>query len=263
MPTVEDVQKILQDNRDRWLLGNRQGNDGNQGNTLEELLGVKENNLRSPDLGDIELKSQKVETGSFITLFHKEPKPSRSVPVLLKTLGWKHQKAGSDYPPDAMSFRSTTYANRFSDRGLSIALTSSRIELIFDPAKVNRSAKDVTGIYATYGDWLKDVETRVPHFSSVLPVYWDLDNLENECYKKLDSTIMVYFETKKVNKDKYFRIVEAYIHKGFSKNSLTQLFSEGDVVIDFDARTGKNHGTKLRVTKEKMNQLFELNRKIV
>ena len=29
----------------KWQDGTRHGNDGNQGNTLEDLLGVKENNI--------------------------------------------------------------------------------------------------------------------------------------------------------------------------------------------------------------------------
>jgi hypothetical protein len=263
MPTIDDVKNILTDNKDRWLLGSRQGNDGNQGNTIEELLGVAENNLRIPDLGGIELKSQKAETGSLVTLFHKEPNPRGSVPNLLKTLGWKHQKAGGDYKHDEMSFRSTTYANRFTDRGFSIALTKSRIEFIFDRTKVNRAAKDVTGIYSTYGDWLTDVDSRHPHYSTVLPVFWDRKDFEDNCYLKLDSTLMVYLETKRINKAEYFRIVEAYIYKGFCANALTRLFSEGGVVIDFDARTRHNHGTKLRVAKDKIGQLFDFNLRIL
>jgi len=46
---------------------------GGVGNTLENLLGVKENNLTVPDLGTFELKARRKETGSMITLFTKSP----------------------------------------------------------------------------------------------------------------------------------------------------------------------------------------------
>jgi hypothetical protein len=46
---------------------------GGVGNTLESLLGVKENNLTLPDLGAFELKARRKETGSMITLFTKSP----------------------------------------------------------------------------------------------------------------------------------------------------------------------------------------------
>ena len=41
-------------------VGPRIGNDGSAGNTLEDLLGVSENNLKLPDWGEIELKTKGV-----------------------------------------------------------------------------------------------------------------------------------------------------------------------------------------------------------
>jgi len=249
MITLEQVSKILHAHKDTWLLGTHQGNDGNQGNTLEGLLGVKENNLKLPDLGDIELKTQKAETGSFVTLFHKEPKPRASIPKLLKSLGWQHQEAGSSYPKDEMSFRSTTYAHRFSDRGFSIDLRNDKVQFIFDKSKVNVNAKDITGIFNTYGEWLANVEIRSPHYNSVLPVYWEREEFEKVCISKLDKTLMCSFETKKVNGKEMFRVIEAFIYNNFKRERLEELFNDGHVVIDFDARTRHNHGTKLRVKK--------------
>ena len=46
----------------------RKGNTG-VGYTLEELLGVKENNLQTPDLGEIEIKSHRKTASSPITMF--------------------------------------------------------------------------------------------------------------------------------------------------------------------------------------------------
>lgn len=262
MITLGQVSDILHANKDTWLLGTRQGNDGNQGNTLESLLGVKENNLKLPDLGEIELKTRKVETGSFVTLFHKEPKPRASIPKLLKSLGWRHQEAGLAYLKDEMSFRSTTYAHRFSDRGFTISLRSDRIEFVFEPSKVNVSVSDITGVFSTYGDWLADVERREPHYLKVLPVFWDRAEFENYCISKLNSTLMCDFETKKVKNREYFRVVEAFIYKNFHSEKLENLFNNGNVVIDFDARTRHNHGTKLRVKKDKLGDLFEISYKV-
>lgn len=263
MISLEKVSDILHANKDTWLVGTHQGNDGNQGNTLEGLLGVEENNLRLPDLGDIELKTQKLETGSFVTLFHKEPKPRASIPKLLKCLGWKHQEAGLSYPCDEMSFRSTTYAHRFSDRGFTIDLNKDKIEFIFDSSKVNCNAKDITGIFSSYGHWLQDVEKRKPHYTSVLPIYWERKDFEEYCLTKLNNTLMCGLETKRVNGIEHFKVVEAFIYKNFKSSKLDQLFNNGHVVIDFDARTGHNHGTKLRVKKDKLGDLFEYSRKVL
>jgi hypothetical protein len=48
-------------------------NDGAVGNTLESLLGIKENNLPIPNAQEWELKGQRKQTSSLITLKHIEP----------------------------------------------------------------------------------------------------------------------------------------------------------------------------------------------
>src|SRR4030067_1798857 len=48
---------------------------GGVGNTIETLLGVKENNLRTPDLGVIELKAKRISSSSMLTLSSKAPLP--------------------------------------------------------------------------------------------------------------------------------------------------------------------------------------------
>ncbi len=257
MITVDEVKSIFAANKDKWLKGTHQGNDGNQGNTLEGLLGVAENNLQLPDLGEFELKTQKNESDSYVTLFHKEPKPRASVPKLLKALGWKHQEAGAKYKLDEMSFRSTTFAHRYTDRGLTVQLTSDKIELIFDPNKINHLGKDITGIFSTYGDWLAALERRLQHYSTVLPVYWDRQDFDSICLTKLNNTLMCYCDTKVINGKEHFRITDAFIYQNFKKENLSKLFNDGAVAIDFDARTRHNHGTKLRVKKTSLVDLFE------
>ena len=224
---------------------------------------MAENNLQLPDLGTFELKSQKNESGSLITLFHKEPKPRASIPKLLKSLGWKHQEAGKDRRSDEMSFRSTTYAHRYSDRGFTIRLNNNHIEFVFDPSKVNKGARDLTGVYNNYGEWLADVEKRQPHYSQVLPVYWERADFESTCVSKLDNTIMCYVETQVIDKIEHFKILEVYVYKNFLSSKLPSLFQEGAVAIDFDARTKHNHGTKLRTNQKKLGDLFEISLRLL
>ena len=45
-----------------WIKSKRSANDGNIGNTLEDLLGIQENNLPIPNAAEWELKCQKVTT---------------------------------------------------------------------------------------------------------------------------------------------------------------------------------------------------------
>ena len=42
-----------------WILNRRPGNAGGVGNTLEDLLGIRENNLPIPNADEWELKAQR------------------------------------------------------------------------------------------------------------------------------------------------------------------------------------------------------------
>ena len=76
--TKETLINKLKEIRERgWVEGTRKGNVGNVGNTLEDLLGIKENNLPLPNAAEWELKCQRLQTTSLVTLFHLSvPKPA-------------------------------------------------------------------------------------------------------------------------------------------------------------------------------------------
>ncbi len=260
MKTISSLSELetrfVADVRGRWHQDARPGNDGGAGNTLEDLLGIDENNLKLPDFGDIELKTHRNESKSLITLFHKEPRPASSVPQLLESAGWSHRKAGTKYPINEKSFRSTTRANIYTDRGFSIKLKGDRFEFVFDPSKVATSTTDRTGNYATYGDWLSDIEGRSPHYSQVLPLHWMRDELEAQILSKLEQTLLVIHKSRTTGGVKSFRYESATLFSGFVPSQVERLFDAGGLYIDFDARTGHNHGTKLRIDLRSIEALF-------
>src|SRR3990167_4120492 len=115
----------------------RKGNAGGIGNTLEDLLGLKENNLPIPNAAEWELKTQRINSSSLTTLFHIEPSPRaiRFVPqVLLPKYGWAHQENGKKYPKGEMSFRQTINGKSRSDRGFKVVIdrTAHKILISFD-----------------------------------------------------------------------------------------------------------------------------------
>ena len=76
-----------------WVPNARPGNSGGVGNTLEDLLGIEENNLPIPNAAEWELKAQRKNTRSLTTLFHIEPSPRalKFVPeIFLKNTSSKH-----------------------------------------------------------------------------------------------------------------------------------------------------------------------------
>src|SRR3954454_21899415 len=84
-----------------WVPNARHGNQGGIGNTLEDLLGIKENNLPIPNAAEWELKAQRIHSGSLTTLFHLEssPRALQLVPqVLAPKYGWRHQSQARNIP---------------------------------------------------------------------------------------------------------------------------------------------------------------------
>ena len=58
--------------KDRGFIKITRKGDGKFGNTFEDLLGLVENNLKTPDIDGWELKVMKNNTSSLQTLFHKD-----------------------------------------------------------------------------------------------------------------------------------------------------------------------------------------------
>ncbi len=256
--TVEQLVIKMKAIMHQWHDSAREGNDGAAGNTLEDLLEVPENNFQLPDFGEIELKTNKFESKSgLITLFHKEPKPAASVPQLLKSMGWRHSEAGGGYLEDEMSFRSTTYGHRVSARGFTVKSEANRIVFVYDPLQVERTSADRTGIYATYGDWADDIEKRIsPHYRDVLPVYYEVADLVEGFKSKLSHTLLALRKTRTHQEKKQFWFEEAYLMKDIRAEMIVPLIEDGSIVIDFDARTRHNHGTKFRIRKDRAPLLF-------
>src|SRR3989304_2620466 len=71
--TLTQIKKDLKELSEKgWIKSNRKHNTG-IGKTLEDYLGITENNIALPDFGVMELKSQRIGTVSMITLFTKSP----------------------------------------------------------------------------------------------------------------------------------------------------------------------------------------------
>ena len=123
------IAKLKEISKMRFIPNVRKGNHGGIGNTLENLLGIKENNLPIPNAAEWELKAQRLNSTPLTTLFHIEPSPRavRFVPqVLLPLYGWAHQEDGKKYSKGEMSFRQTIHGNSRSDRGFKVVVNRNK-----------------------------------------------------------------------------------------------------------------------------------------
>jgi hypothetical protein len=240
----ESLIDALKEIRSRgWIRTQRPGNDGGVGNTLEDLLGIPENNLAIANTVDWELKSQRKNTSALVTLFHLDPQPRKPLTVvaqhLLPIYGWPHKEAGKKYPSSEMSFRATLSGNRSTDRGFSINVNSvdSRVELIFDFNKTDDRHKE----------WLNSVREKLKEPTIAPIAFWTFEELQKKCAGKIKNKLFVTAEKRKVDGHEEFYYSEIWKLEDFVFNNLLKGIIDGKLFVDFDARTGHNHGTKFRV----------------
>lgn len=225
-----------------WIENYRKGNDGSVGNIVEDILGIPENNLPIPNAAEWELKAQRSDTSSLLTLKHIEPSPQGAKLVssmLLPLYGWKHKQAGRKYPKDELSFRSTTNAKDFTDRGfkLNVNRECERIEFIWDSSKCK----------SIHDEWLESVKRRTGLGPMPTIPYWGFYDLYTALGTKLRNCFYVRAARKMKNGKEYFHYNNVSILQEVSISNLIDCIEQGYVYIDFDARSGHNHGTKFRV----------------
>jgi len=236
-------------------------NDGAVGNTLEQLLGIEENNLPIPNAREWELKGQRKHSASLITLKHIEPSPTAVkivAKVLLPLYGWPHVQAGVKYPKTEMSFRSTTSAATFTNRGFRIIVdrNTMKVRFIFDSSKADRTNQDILS-------WLSSVDIRIGLGPIDPEPYWGFDDLKYSIGTKMRNCFYVIADTKVENKHEYFKYESLYILSGFSFEKLLKCIENGHTLIDFDARTGHNHGTKFRLRQGHWPDLYDSVQKVI
>lgn len=235
-----------------WVANRRPGNAGGVGNTLEDLLDVAENNLQLPDFGEWELKSQRATTSSLLTLFHTEPKPrnARIVPqILLLKYGWPHQEAGVLYPANERSFRQTINASGYSDRGFKVNINRGQRFIYID--------FNFGHIDDRHSEWSRYIENGVGTGDITPNPYWTFEEIATKLRTKLNNLMYVRADAKVENGIEFFRYneIEAYIDPSIGR--FLNLVEKGVIYVDFDARTGHNHGTKFRIRPNCKTDLYE------
>ena len=251
-----NIQKIrieLEKIRDTGWHPASHHHDGGVGNTLETLLKIAENNLKGPDLGTYELKTQRVnargKTASLLTLKHIEPKPAAVVPsILIPLFGWQHTKQGATSSTN-LSFRHTFRANQFTGRGFSARLDrrQNRLIFIFEPTMVDSKNEA----------WLKSLSGS--RLQSMPPIYWDLTEMMDAFQGKLKNCISVSAESRKdpkSNREEY-RYQKMQVMHGFDSDLALSAIDSGVIRIEFDASTNHNHGTKFRIPRELVSSLYK------
>lgn len=224
-----------------WITTHRAGPTG-IGKTLEDLLGIPENNIDGPDFGDYELKSCRLDSNSMLTMFTRAPQPARANTYLRLKYGY----SSGAYDNDEKVLHSTLSADRFTP----IADTGHKLKIWCD----------IDGIYILSQDGVENV-------------FWSRDALK-KCFEKKYKNKFVYAkaQSRGSGANEQFRFVEAYEVSGFDYEAFIDLLEEGKIYIDLrigQYHNGPNkgkthdHGTGFRIKEIDQPRLFKINRRIV
>lgn len=247
------IEELIKIKNAGWIQNRRHGNSGGIGNTLEDLLGIEENNLPIPNAAEWELKTQRSKTSSLTTLFHMEPSPRalKFVPkIFLLKYGWSHQQAGKKYPTNEMSFRQTISAKGRSDRGFKVEINRKERKILI--------SFDSNSVASHHSNWLETVSERIGVNELNPQPYWGFDDLFHKAGTKLINCFYVQADVKKENDTEYFHYNKILMLQKFSLEKFLQALENNDILVDFDARTGHNHGTKFRLRQNKFPDLYEI-----
>ena len=224
-----------------WITTHRTGPTG-IGKTLEDLLGIPENNIDGPDFGEYELKSCRLNSNSMLTIFTKTPQPQGAANTLRMTFGY----SSNVYDNNEKVLHSTLSADRY----VSIADTGHSLIIVCDPAKISIVAEDGKA-YA----------------------YWNREQLKIAFEKKYKNKfVYAKAESRGSGADEQFKFLEAYEVSGFDYDAFVKLLELGKIYIDLrigqyhgGAKNGQthDHGTGFRIKENDQPLLFKLNRRIV
>ncbi len=204
------------------------------GKTLEDLLGIKENNLRLPDAGKIELKAKRMDSGSMLTVATKSPLPKGVNKVLFEKC--KYLDKEGQY-----NLHSTVLGSRPNRQGLQITLNDDNLVL-----KNNHK----------------------------IEAYWPLSIFDDVLKSKSNKILLVFAETKGERKttSEKFHYTEAYLLSDLNISKFKNAMKTDKLKVDIRIgayRSGKHkgryhdHGTGFRINKRDFLSIFDRYKQIV
>ena len=245
----EFMVRINQISKMGYVQSHRKGPTG-IGKTLEDLLGITENNIAGPDFSMYELKSARKEAASMLTLFTKAPQPKEANSKLLEAYGYQQRKVPTGYKQVTLNGKKMDHRN--------IPLKEKELHTTIDAAKPN--SLDLKLEVGENRIWIgneKNVEA-----------YWEDTMLREAFEKKYHSLIYVLADYKREKGKEYFWYNDASLLQRFSFERFAELIKEGKMKVDIrighhpDGRL-HDHGTGFRIMPKYLPQCFQVVEKIL
>jgi hypothetical protein len=241
----EFVERIKQIKAMEFVESNRSGDTG-IGKTLEDLLGISENNIAGPDFGIYELKSGRKDSPSMLTLFTKAPMPKGANKSLLEAFGYKQRTK------ENLKQRHVTEYVDVKNPEQECDIREKELHVTVDSKSVNSVGLKLE---------LRDNRIYISNAKNVI-AYYDEGTLREAFEKKYKKLILVLASSKKEKDKEWFWFNEAYLLEGFSFERFAELVKEG--IIKLDLRIGHypdgrphDHGTGFRILPKDRQKCFE------
>jgi hypothetical protein len=87
--------------------------------------------------------------------------------------------------------------------------------------------------------------------------------LQHKAGTKLLNCFYVQAKVKKEKRIEFYRYVKVQMLQKFKFQGFLDAIEQSDILIDFDARTGHNHGTKFRMRQKRLPELYETVKEII
>ena len=215
-------------------------NSGSIGNTFEDYLGVKENNLRDPDFEGFEVKSQRKFAGSKVSLFTKSPtNPKNANSYLKETFG-----RGDSKFPTLKALHASVFGNRWS-----LVYNAYKMKMV-----VNRECERVELLITSINDEILSDN-----------VYWSFEDLKS-ALNKMSSLFVVVASHRKEGDIEYFHYNSATVYHNLDFDKFLKVLEDGFIMFDIRIgvfKTGKyigkphDHGSGFRLNRDIISQLYE------
>ena len=191
------------------------------GHTLEQLLGMTENNIALPDLGEVELKGKRINSGSMITLFTFNRK------------AWKMK------PLDAVKAYGSLDKN-------------ARLGLYYTLSPIPNGA----GLFLH----VEPEAISVRHIAGQVVAEWQIEDLTRRFKQKIPAFVLASAISEERDGVEWFRYTRAQIVYGTTPNILQEQIAAGNIVVDLrlhdQGTRARNHGTAFRVKEKNLSQIF-------
>ena len=163
---------------------------------------------------------------------------------------------GKKNPETEMSFRQTIHGNSSSSRGFKVVIDrkAKKVLISFNADEVSEQ----------HESWLKSVKKRVGNLKELEPQpYWGFEDLEHKVGAKLHNCFFVQAEVKKVDGVEHYRYCKVQMLQSLNFDGFLEELENSNILVDFDARTGHNHGTKFRLRRNRYPNLYKKSKIII